>query len=1165
VLSVHRAPSTAELAEQLAQLLGVPPADPLQVDLVAVPSRGVERWLAQRLSHRLGAAVRTGAVSEDGVCANVLFPAPRRLFAAVQAAAAGRPVGDAPWDPERTCWVLLALLERHAGEPWCAPLSGYLAGDGRSVSPGRRLATARKLARLFASYAAARPGMLRSWTSGSPDDGAGGAVPADLGWQVELWRRLRAAVDAPDPVDLLASAARLLRERPEAVDLPARLSLFGPTRLSTAELDLLSTLALGRDVHVWLPHPSPALWRTVAGSRPAGPRRGDDPSGELIRVPLLASLGRDLRELQLRLAAAVPDAHDAGPVDEPPVGSPGAAGTPPGGPLLGRLQHCLAADRPPERPLPLAAGDRSVQVHACHGPARQIEVLRDLLVGLFADDPSLEPRDVLVMCPNVEDYAPLAAAAFGFADDDDAHPGHRVRVRLADRAPGQTNPLLGLLVDLVALASARVTASEVLDLAAAPPVRQRFRFGDDDLERLRQWVEESGVRWGLDAEHRAAYRLDRVPQNTWHAGLDRILLGVAMADDGRRWVGRALPLDDVGSTDIDLAGRLAELLARLRWLLDRMAGRRPLEHWLAVLADALTLFAAPAPGQDWQLADALRELAAIRSDAGGGGAGPAAGGSPGVVRGSPEHRVEALDLGLPAGGQLCLDLGDVRVLLAERLRGRPTRANFRTGNLTISSMVPMRSVPHRVICLLGLDDGRFPRNPGLDGDDLLGRSPCIGERDPASEDRQLLLDAMFAAREQLVVLYTGADPRTNAERPPAVPVGELLDTLDALAVTADGRRARDQVVVRHPLQPFDPRNFEAGALGPPRPFSFDRVALDGARRAGRPRAAVPGFLDRPLDAPPGTTDVELDALIAFAEHPCRNFVRQRLGISLPGEQEDRADAIPIELDGLHRWAVGHRLLAARLAGADVETCRAAEWRRGEVPPGRLGSRLLDGLGDEVEPLVAAAEPFRSGTGRAVDLVVDLGGRRLSGTVGGVHGHTVLRVEFSRLAAKQRLRAWLQLLALSAARPGEPWQAVTIGRPPERNRRGAWLSRLAADADADGAGPSLDATARLLDWLALYDRGQREPLPLATRTSAKYAEGRVEGMPEATAAARAAETWTVPGRERDDPAHRLVWGADAAFAELCRAAADDGAGGTLFAQLARRVWEPLLAAERVGPA
>ncbi len=1156
MLHLHRAERTSTLVTSLAAALASAPPDPFTPEIVAVPSRGVERWLAQRLSHVLGS--RDGNPDGDGVCANVAFPSPPSLLAGALAAARGVDPADDPWAAGRLAWPLLDIIDGCAGEPWCAPLTSHL-----ERVPGRRLATAQKLARCFEVYAASRPRLLADWTAGRDTDGAGSPLPADLSWQAELWRRLRAEVGAESPAEQIEAATARLAADPGLVDLPCRLSVFGPTRLTTVELDVLTALAAHRDVHLWLAHPSPALWDAIVRREStATARRREDDTAELAANPLLASLGRDVRELQQRLLAASPEHTDEYlPPDE---AAPGR--------LLGRLQqairggsagddrairHANAAgdagggsdrairsgdgarprhdDRSGGSPaLPvLAPDDRSLQVRACHGPARQVEVLRETIVGLLADDPSLEPRDVLVMCPDVEAYASLISATFGAVDDGSAHPGHRLRVRLADRALRQTNPLLDLVARLLTLAAGKVTASEVLDLAALPPVRRRFGFTDDDLELLRDWLVTSGVRWGLDAAHRRAFGLGDIAQNTWRAGLDRILLGAAMADLDLRWVGLALPLDDVGSNDVDLAGRLAELVDRLAGVLDRLAGTHPLTDWLDTLTGALDLLGDVPDVDAWQPAQARRELAEVQADAGARAAGTA------------------------------LSLGDVQELLADRLQGRPTRANFRTGNLTVCSMVPMRSVPHRVVCLLGLDDGAFPRHAAIDGDDVLARDPCLGERDPRSEDRQLLLDAITAAREHLVICYTGADPRTNAPRPPAVPVAEILDAVDALAVTAAGRPAREQVVVHHPLQPFDARNFRYGdlcAVG--RPFSFDRVAWRGAERAALPRDQPAPFLAAPL---PGADrgDVDLDELVRWVENPCLGFVRQRLAISVPGDDEEIEDALAVELDSLTTWAVGDRLLTARLTGADVERCRQAERRRGTLPPGRLGTQTLDEVMSNVEPIVSAAAPLLATEGRAVDVTADLGGRLVTGTVGGVHGGVVTRAVYSRLGPKHRLRAWVQLLALTVADPGRRWTAVTVGRG--KQEADVLQSRLGL-VETDRAHWLLD------DLVALRDRGLCLPLPIATNTTAAYAAARAAGKSVDDALTPAGSRWLTGPKGKEygeavNPEHRQVWGEKAALSVLRAAPAEPGGPDgeeTLFGQLARRIWQPLLDAETLGP-
>jgi exodeoxyribonuclease V gamma subunit len=761
-----------------------------------------------------------------------------------------------------------------------------------------------------------------------------------------------------------------------------------------------------------------------------------------------------------------------------------------------------------------------VQVHACHGPHRQVEVLREVVLGLLAADPTLEPRDVLIACPDVETFAPLISAVFGLdtgvGSGSGGHPGHRLTVRLADRALRQVNPVLDVVGRLLELADARLTASEVLDLLASAPVRQRFALDADDLERLRDLVARAGVRWGLDAAHRSPYRLDGFPQNTWAAGLDRLVLGVAL--EGRSWLGTALPLDEVESADVDRIGRLAEYVDRLGVALAELAGERPLAEWVTALTGALDAITATAAADAWQGEQARALLTDVARTAG--------------------HCAE-----VPLG------LADVRGLFADRLRGHPGRANFRTGTLTVATLVPMRSVPHRVVCLLGLDDGAFPRGGVDDGDDVLARDPVVGERDPRSEDRQLLLDAVCAATEHLVVLYSGADPRTGMRRPPAVPLGELLDAVSATA----GPGASAQVVVRHPLQPFDPRNFTPGALGTRGPFSFDGVELAGSRAAAGTVVSPPPFLPAPLPAAASAT-VALDDLVAFLEHPVKQFLRQRVGLPIAAEGDDAADALPVTLDALQRWAVGDRLLRDRLAGLDRERCRAAEWRRGELPPGALGHAVLTEVLDDVEELVAASSGFVSGEPGSRDVDVELPDRvRVVGTVGGVHGcpdggGVTVRVEFSKLAAKQRVRAWVRLVALTAAHPERRWRAVTVGR----GSRGGVAVATVGPVDA---GRARDVLA---DLVTLHREGLCEPLPLPTVAAQVYARTRTGGGSAHDALAEALRTWC-EGRypERDDALYARAFGEHAGTEVLT----GPGAGEpTRFGDLALRLWSPLLAAE-----
>jgi exodeoxyribonuclease V gamma subunit len=518
-----------------------------------------------------------------------------------------------------------------------------------------------------------------------------------------------------------------------------------------------------------------------------------------------------------------------------------------------------------------------------------------------------------------------------------------------------------------------------------------------------------------------------------------------------------------------------------------------------------------------------------------------------------------------------LALPEVRALLADRLRGRPTRASFRTGHLTICTLVPMRSVPHRVVCVMGLDDGVFPRQTARDGDDLLLLDPHVGDRDGRSEDRQLLLDALLAATDRLVVTYSGRDERTNLRRPPAVPLGELLDVVDRTARFPGAAATRGRVVVEHPLQPFDPRNFDAGALVPERAWSFDRVALDGARALSGGQASAPGFLAARL-APDAEATIELGELVRFVQHPVRVFLRRRLEIATSAHDDDVDDALPLELDGLEQWNVGERLLQARLAGAEQNTAIAAEIARGELPPELLAEPVLAEVYPVVEQLVAAAADHIPAAEASASLGVRVnlpGGRALVGTVPGVRGDLVAATTYSRVAPKHRLAAWVYLLALAASRPATPYEAVTLGRSTRSRSAGkVTVARIRLSVDPETR--RVEALRELAVLVDLFDRGMREPLPLYCKTSAAYAAAVAVGKDGQAAAGKEwTSDWRFP-KEDAEPEHVLVFGGrrplDEVFAERPRR--DERGDGwaasepTRVGRYARRLWDGLRACEEL---
>lgn len=1102
----------------------MPLEDPLVTEVVGIPTRGMERWLAQQLALRLG--TRPGGA--DGVCANVDF----RFLGSLIGRAAAPPGVDFdrdPWRPERAVWALISVVDVLAGVPWLAALAGHLAEDGSSdpdgVRRGRRFGVLRRVVDLFDRYGMHRPEMIVAWASGEDTDGQGGALAPELIWQAMLWRALREEIGWPSPAERLeADCARICAD-PGSIDLPARVAVLGVTRIPATYLRVVRAVATAREVHLFVLHPSPVLWSEVeaaVGVTAGVLLRRDDPTAGFVRHPLLASWGRDACEMQLVLGAGRQ-------VD-------GDAATVPGSPsdLLSRLQADIRANRAPagapigaasDQRAVLEPEDRSLQIHSCHGRVRQVEVLRDAVLHLLSADPTLEPRDVIVMCPDIEAFAPLIEATFGAAEragDGKFDPGvvatsaTSLRVRIADRSLRDTNPLLGVIARVLALTDERGTATQVLELAALGPVRARFGFTDEDVDQIEEWVRAAGIRWGLDATSRAAFALEGIVANTWAAGIDRLLVGVAMSGEGDRLVGGVLPLDAADAAAIDLVGRLAEFVRRLREVVESLQTPQPMSAWVDAITASADLLTASGPEDAWQRAQLTQMLTDVAEQA--------------------------------KASKVRLALKEIRSVFGAGLRGRAGRANFRTGHMTVSSLVPMRGVPYRVVCLLGLDDGVFPGKSGRDGDDIAVRDPRIGDRDARSDDLQQLLDAVMAAQQHLIITYAGRNERTNLEQPPAVPVGELLDVLGRMTPTALEKR----VLITHPLQPFDPRNFRRGALAADVVWSFDATALQGARALVAGSASAPVFLTGQLPLPE-TATIELGSLVRFVEHPVREFLAARLGVRLRPLSEELAEGLPVGLQGLEKWGVGDRMLAAALAGTTAQAWAAAERARGTLPPGGLGDQLLEEIRPAVDELAASYEACAAQAWpESVYVDVKLrDGRRLVGLVPELHERQILSVGYSRLAPKARLRAWVYLLAVLAHRPSEAFWAVTIGRNTSAKRTVpsvAWITGL----DGETARECLE---RLV---GLYDQAMCTPPMIFTRTSAAYAAASVDHKNPDSAMKSAWERQfgtQAPG-ENEDPAHRLVLGGQLPFADFWKAHGDVVGG------LAVRLWGDLLAHEQI---
>jgi len=751
---------------------------------------------------------------------------------------------------------------------------------------------------------------------------------------------------------------------------------------------------------------------------------------------------------------------------------------------LARLQADILHLRPPAAPgVPrtLAPGDDSLQLHACHGPTRQVEILRDLLLGLLDDHPHLEPRDVVVMTPDIETYAPLISAVFSDGaparrPDEGWGPAGAPRLpfEIADLSVRRENPVAEALLQALEMTSGRIDAPAVVDLLTLEPVRERFGIDAIDLPQIGAWVRESAARWGLDEDHRAAHGQPRDRAYTWRFALDRLLLGVTMPDEGQPFAG-VVPVDSVEGQVADLLGRFVDFVTTFGDEVTDLAAPRTLAEWVPRLEQTLDRLTAPPPEAAWmtrRVRDTLGEL---------GRAGERA-------RATQSLTVEAL-----------------RDALAGRFdlpgAGRPANQSA----VTFCALVPMRSIPYKVVCLLGLDDGAFPRSAPNLAFDLTHREPRLGDRNARDEDRYLFLEALLAAREHLIILYTGRDLRTNEPLAPAVPVSELCDVLDAtFDAESDGRTASARLTTTHPLQPFSPRSFEPrhpapGDPGARRPWSFDRRLLAGALAARDGVRAVPRLhaedpaASAPARAPARATGrarevIELDDLVRCLRSPIRYLFKRALRLHLDEREDDLPGREPIALDPLEAWRVQDKVLRAVLAGEPRAGVRARLEGDGLLPLGYPGEVTLDGAW-------TLAEAMREEAARRLELPegapwpapappapieLEVGGVLVRGQLTGIVGGDLVSLIVGGESAGRLLRPWVHLLAWGATGQAPPHGSAVLvfGKPVRRGEAEAFTVQLLPPASLEPGW----ARPRLEELVAIYRSGVREPTPLFARAS-----------------------------------------------------------------------------------
>jgi exodeoxyribonuclease V gamma subunit len=1031
------------LVQVLAEVLSRPLSSPLQPDVIVVQSKGMERYLSMQLAGRLG------------IWANCRYLFPNTLLAELFKKALRDPPPDSPFEPDILTWRIMKALPAVLGRPGFESLKDYLKGDTEDL---RRLQLSAALADAYDQYLLFRPDMILRWEEGEEDH-----------WQAQLWRRLSAGLEERHRAALARRFLDVLpRLSPEERSLPERISVFGISALPRFHMDMLAAVSRFTEVNLFLMNPCREYW-------------GDLQSGDGGLLPSLGRLGRDFMDMVIELG------WQESPLFESPVED--------------RLLRILQADilhlrgvGGTEEKMPLAKEDRSLQIHCCHSPMREVEVLRDQILHRMDNDPGLKPCDILVMTPDIRVHAPYIQAVFDIPSSDPTW----IPFSIADQGLFAESSILEPFDAILDLPGSRFGATQVLALLECPSVCRRFGIEEREVEVIRRWVGDTRIRWGRDGHDREEAGLPGFEENTWRAGLDRLFLGYAMPGRGERLFGSILPYDSIEGSEAGSLGRLASFVEALARSADELEGKRTLGEWSRILTGVVERFF-DAEGESERevqhLRGGLARLARMESDE-------------------------------EAGCDVPVDLRCLRWHLGRTLEREGFGYGFLTGGITFCAMLPMRSIPSKLICLIGMDNSAYPRESHAPGFDLIGKHPRPGDRSRRNDDRYLFLEAILAARDILYISYVGKDIQDNSAKPPSVLVSELLDDCERRFAPSSGT-VTDHLVTVHGLQPFSPRYF----TGEERLYSYSEEDCEAALHLRGERHAPVLFVGTGLSRPDETfRRLDLADLCSFFIHPARYLLQKRLGLYLGEEPPVPEDKEPMGVEGLERYRLEQDMVRRGLGGLRPRDLFPVYKASGLIPPGRVGECLFQETAAGVETFLEAAGPFlRREVLKPLEVDLRIGGFGLVGRIDGLYPGEMVRYRYAGIKAADCLHAWVRHLILNAISPeGYPRTTRIMGIGEKRN--GGCIQHCFSPVEESGS-----LIEGLLD---LYWSGLINPLHFFPASSKAYAERLSLCGEEGGEAVRLAKRTWQGGEwergEREDPYYQICFAAedplDSAFEE-----------------------------------
>jgi exodeoxyribonuclease V gamma subunit len=968
--------------------------NPFDEEKILVQSPGMAQWLKLSLADELG------------IAANIEFPLPASFIWKMFVNTLEDIPERSAFNKEGMAWKIMKSLPELLDQDDFSPLKQYLQNDDKQH---KAYQLSNKIADIFDQYLVYRPQWIEDWEK----DGSLGVVNQHS-WQPILWRALvnethRLGQSPWHRANLYDSFIEKLKTSSTPKGLPSRIFVFGVSALPPRYLHALHAIGRHIDVHFMLSNPCRYYWgdivdqkwlaklnarqRKITNKR-TGFSLGEssnscikqgsffDDDGTLAQGnPLLASMGKlgrdnlfllsDMNTIEIDAFEPIEGSSLLKQIQKDIFDLNDSSVLPKASITSGTSEHKIIAEK----------NDDSISLHLCHSPMREVEVLHDQILTMLKNDSSLTPKDIVVMMPDVNAYSPYITTIFGSASRE-----HYIPFSISDRSAQEENPLINSFLQLLQLPLSRFKQSDLMGLIEVPEILARFNLTADELPLIAKWIEESGIRWGLDDEDKYRFDLNVMPENTWLSGLKRLLLGYSMVSDEP--YGGLLPYDAMSPSNAECLGKLAHFVETLQNTLHKMQLSHSLTDWLVIINQLLVdMYEVDTDGEFVLklIRDGLQSL---------------------------QNQIEDSGFDLPINNEL------LHSYLSNRLQSQRSSQRFLAGQLNFCTLMPMRSIPFKVVCLLGMNDDVYPRSIAPLGFDLMNVAIKKGDRSRRDDDRYLFLEALVSAQKSLYISYTGFDIKDNSEKQPSVLVTELLEYIGASRVLANDTTLESEASAKkmiaalschHHLQAFNRSYYQKSS----KLTSFSTQWLPALNND---KIIIENkFFEQELNPIDFSQqqEIELDSLKRFMINPSSYFMRQRLKINLYKDDSVLHDEEPFMLDGLENYILKDQLLSAWIKNGETKQLTQKLSSAGRLPQGFFGEILLGDKNNEMQNLAITMQDFKEQAIENIDVNINFTinnqNVRVVGWLNENYQQGLFRFKPTKFSAKDYLKNWIDFL------------------------------------------------------------------------------------------------------------------------------------------------------------